>query len=435
MLEFTIDHGYQGAQTGDTGRPSQSYESTTAAFIPATTNLSGLPTEILLSIAEYLPRQEDVASLVYQNRRLHYLFRGILLRRNVEDRGSRAMFWAAERNLTGLAKELLEAGADVEAVIEGISSLYHRRTPLTEACRNGSTEMVELLLDAGANICGASHDPRTFYAVRNALYVAITYRQVEICHVLLFKLSVYEVGQRMSRGGPTPVQLAAQYGLPTVMTHLLQKDAGLGCTSREYWPIPWCTPLQLCLQGDWGNVKGQDDYLQTTMLLLENWDDREPDFVRISYDNRYPGSPHLIRFKDAKYWKGFSDPTLLGRYHSDPRVRVLFSRDEFPFKSRGVGPRPPGYWMTGITEREEERILQSDPAEALFDLGMFKIDRETRKLRLDKPFPPPARPSNIADFRSKKQERHCKCVRVVDMVFAGRNCARYCPGLKDGASR
>jgi hypothetical protein len=450
MLEFTIDRGYDGIRLEDARSVAQSDEGTPYAFIPAVANLGGLPTEIILAIAAYLPHQKDIASLVYQNRRLYHLLRDTLFRRNIETEGSSALLWAAAKNRVDLAKDLLEAGADTRAEIQGC---FTRRTPLNEACRNGNIEMAKLLVDAGADVFGPPDHfwQRQTGRYQKPLFIAMATRQVALCHVLISRLSgekleslAYETAfpwwawfgvprRYCYESGQMLLQLAATYGLPTVVAELFERGAVARSTPGSHWTRPIGSPLQLWLQGDWADPKKQDDYLQTVMLLLERWDGVKPEPVRVS-DERFPTWSDQIRFTDPKGWKGFEDPVLLGRYHKDPRVRVLFSRDEFPFEKRGVGEKPAGYWITGITPNEEARLLESAPAEALFDLGMFKLDRKTRKLRLDRAFPPA--PESTGFSRGWTScGKLCQCISVANLIFTGRNCATDCAGLEHGVSR
>jgi hypothetical protein len=434
MLEFTIDRGYDGAGLESVKSLAQCDETTPPTFVPAVANLGGLPTEIVLAIAASLLQLKDIASLVYQNRRLHYILRGLLLRRNVETERSSALIWAASKNRLALARDLLEAGADTCAVIQGY---FSRRTPLNEACRNGNIEMVELLVDAGADVLGPPHQfwERQTDRYQEPLSIAMATRQLALCHALISRLSAKELNSPVypRERGETPMQLAASYGLPSVVHHLFEKGAVARSTVGTRWIPSVGSPLQLCLQGDWVDPKKQKDYLQTVMLLLERWDG-VPKPVRVSDDARSFRTPDQIRFTNEQSWRGLEDPILFGRYHTDPRVRVLFSRDEFPFERRGVGERPAGYWMTGITHKEEIRIQPSSPARAIFDTGMFEMDRNTRKLKLDRPFPPTSRWTDIFCARSSS-ENLCKCIRVGNLIFTGRNCATDCAGLEHSTSR
>lgn len=117
-----------------------------------------LPDEIILMVAEYLDRQNDVYSLFLTNRHLSCLLTPSLYTfasQDHADKGMNALQWAANKGYISLAKTLLENGFDVNSSFpisrHSPPSLYHF-TPLQHAIRFSSVELVTLILDHGGKI-------------------------------------------------------------------------------------------------------------------------------------------------------------------------------------------------------------------------------------------------------------------------------------------
>ncbi|KAF2661020.1 hypothetical protein K491DRAFT_687813 [Lophiostoma macrostomum CBS 122681] len=409
MPEFYIDRGHtilqttqlQPIETPDTAVPS--------VYTTATPTLSGLPTELLFQISTYLPLP-SVVPLIYQNRRLHYIFRPIALRLNISTRASDALIWAAANNRPTLVSTLIDLGADLNAGYR-----IHARTPLSEACRHGHVGIVRTLSDAGADI-ELSDWTRLHYSGNFcSLDVAITYGQVETALLLMSRLDEQYIGGMTEF--PTHLSLAAQCGMAPVLKMMLEKSAKkdqpwVQRARRAALAMLFKSP-DLFLKIE---VERQNEYLQAVMLLLEYWEDTEPKFHE--HKNR---RGHVLGC-----W-----PTLdvlhLGKYHADPRVRVVCSRTELPFERQGTGPRPGSPWRSGITEREIERLEKSQSGSRIFDLGMFKLDRGTRVMSLEKPFPRSEMVGEFGVFCPSYRKR-CRCVRVKNMAFSDRNCEGACIG-------
>ena len=73
--------------------------------------------------------------------------------------GRTALVHAASTGWAGVARVLLEGGADIEA--RGICGVMYSRTPLGHAAGKGHEGVVELLLDHGANAEAAAEDGLT----------------------------------------------------------------------------------------------------------------------------------------------------------------------------------------------------------------------------------------------------------------------------------
>ncbi|KAK2756744.1 hypothetical protein FQN54_005190 [Arachnomyces sp. PD_36] len=104
--------------------------------------LTTLPDELLLDIAEQLTLEEDINALSTTNRRLHCLLINYLYRFNVRQSESSALVWAARRGVVTTARRSIEQGADVEVKSDGL-------TPLSLAAAAGHDGVVELLIATG----------------------------------------------------------------------------------------------------------------------------------------------------------------------------------------------------------------------------------------------------------------------------------------------
>lgn len=103
-----------------------------------------------------------------------------------------ALHWAAERGDVALAKMLLTAGANVNAVTR-----IGAYTPLHVAAKNGNAAVAALLIEAGA-----------------------------------------DVSARTSTGGTTPLHLAAASGNVAVVTDLIDHDADVNAREAEWGQTP-----------------------------------------------------------------------------------------------------------------------------------------------------------------------------------------------------
>lgn len=126
--------------------------------------------------------------------------------------GTTALHWAAHWNDPGMAKLLLEAGADPKAVNR------FGDTPLSEAAENGGAEVAAALLDAGADARTVStHDGET------VLMTAARGGQLEIVKLLVSRGA--DVNAHESYRGQTALMWAAAERHPEVVKYLLDHGA------------------------------------------------------------------------------------------------------------------------------------------------------------------------------------------------------------------
>lgn len=137
--------------------------------------LLGLANELLICIAEQLEKESDINAFAQANRQLCYLLNPILYRHNIQQSKSSGLFWASRSGKKASIERFLEEGANVDVeklfpkghskkagtlLLEDLDgetvSLenYYKIKPLAFAVHNGHAEVVELLLDNGAD-CNA----------------------------------------------------------------------------------------------------------------------------------------------------------------------------------------------------------------------------------------------------------------------------------------
>tara|TARA_Y100001970_G_scaffold36092_1_gene44617 strand:+ start:359 stop:1027 length:669 start_codon:yes stop_codon:yes gene_type:complete len=136
---------------------------------------------------------------------------------------------AVEQGLVGVVKYLLNLGVDTE--IKYGEVVYDVGTALHYAAYEGHTEIVKLLLDAGAD-----KDVMVFLA-QTPLHWALMEGHTEIVKLLL------DVGARAHGigGYETPLHVAARDGHTEIVKLLL--DAGAD-VDVDVYDDNWCTPLE-----------------------------------------------------------------------------------------------------------------------------------------------------------------------------------------------
>jgi ankyrin repeat protein len=116
--------------------------------------LLSLPNELLENIAESLQFECDINALAKTNRLLYDLLNPYLYRFNVQQKGSSAVPWAAERGRPETLRKLIEAGANLNIRVDD----HALAQPLLTAAMEGHIGVVEVLLDHGI-LPDQIHDP------------------------------------------------------------------------------------------------------------------------------------------------------------------------------------------------------------------------------------------------------------------------------------
>jgi hypothetical protein len=110
-----------------------------------TIGVNVLPNELILEVASYLG-EKDKPTFARTNHRFYSLIMESTLFCNVREKGSSLLGFAVQRNLRGLARRLLERGADVNTKRNWYGGTQERPTPLLTAVDHGYGNLVNLLL-------------------------------------------------------------------------------------------------------------------------------------------------------------------------------------------------------------------------------------------------------------------------------------------------
>ncbi|MEA2196345.1 MAG: hypothetical protein QOJ25_396 [Solirubrobacteraceae bacterium] len=141
---------------------------------------------------------------------------------SADEDGYSALEAACDASTAPIVRSLLDAGADVDAGSAG-------NTPLMRAAAHGSTEIVEMLLAAGADIHAVCDAP----GPDTALASAATFGHIEIVRRLL------QLGALPDGGDPdtTPLMVAAEEGNLELVKLLLDAGADPFVTQEGQTPL------------------------------------------------------------------------------------------------------------------------------------------------------------------------------------------------------
>ncbi|KAK1847346.1 alkyl hydroperoxide reductase thiol specific antioxidant mal allergen [Colletotrichum chrysophilum] len=138
---------------------------------------------------------------------------------------------ALRKDLNKITKQLIEAGADVNALDEnGVQ-------PLHIACDNGNTELIKLLLDKRATTRGPDQDG--WCLLHYASYYDIDADLLE----RLIEVDRNNLNHKESFEGWTPINRAAWFGRQNVVDALLKARVNLGIADKNGW-----TPMMTAIE-------------------------------------------------------------------------------------------------------------------------------------------------------------------------------------------
>ncbi|KAI7969504.1 hypothetical protein EIK77_005134 [Talaromyces pinophilus] len=206
--------------------------------------LLALPNELLLAVARWLDLERDINALARTNRRLYLLLNSHLYRYNVQHSNSSALLWAAEYKQTKTAQKLVWEHACIQ------TRNSHDETPLFIAARNGDEEMIELLLQ-----CGADLESKNNFGITALSYATR--------HGAPVKFLLEKGADPLARDnyGRTPLIYAGCWGTEAAMKFILHHRADIESKDIDGWTA-------LAYAARWGRET-------TVQLLLRHGADPE----------------------------------------------------------------------------------------------------------------------------------------------------------------
>ena len=263
-----------------------------------------LPNEIMLAIVQQLNRQKDRSCLARASLRFYPLIMDYIYRHNVQHGGSDLLIYAAKRNLKGMAQKILHLGGDINVHRENRTNISRKQiTPLTVAAYYGHERMVSILLANGAKLVSDG--------VSIPLLAAIFKRHEEVALILSRELDLDCIP--LGELGRTPLQLACAQKLVNLVRYYLGRTSQKSEHARVQH-LRDCSIALYCVlrldvtKDDLIKRELHEDVYQITQMLLKSGAD--PNF-QIKIRN----SRSII-------------PCNIGSRHPDPRVRILFPKEE-----------------------------------------------------------------------------------------------------------
>lgn len=195
-----------------------------------TMSIIWLPSELLMLIAHQLSSR-DINALLQAHSSLHHAFNDYLYRYNVQYDDSSALFWAARHGSRKTLRRLLDAGANVRWKSDywtrsrpwGRQAPYLREPasdlrehPISHAASSGHVEIVQLLIQEGADI--------NFKDCNGRSPLALAALNGHLALVKMFTSESFNACQlSCNRYGERPITDAASEGHNEIADYLLQE--------------------------------------------------------------------------------------------------------------------------------------------------------------------------------------------------------------------
>lgn len=261
---------------------------------------------------------------------------------------------AAERGNDEIVRILLDAGAAIEAAVDGGTALYI-------AAQQGHTSIVRLLLERGADV-----EPVMKLSNVTALYIASQQGHTSVVNLLLDRGA--QIGF-VDPGGYTPLHVAASFGRQSTVDLLLNRGANIEAKSHNGW-----TPLFNAVLNDHKSVVN---------LLLDKGANREAvnnDGLTALTSAAEKDNKEMIKLlldRDATI--GIQDAILLMRHAKGELAGRIWNVIKWPVTGvtavialAGVGVWIKKYFHKFMQERlsQAERVRQNQEKKNRPDFGI-----------------------------------------------------------------
>jgi hypothetical protein len=258
---------------------------------PFQVGLTALPNELVLEVFRHL-RQKDRSRLARTSHRFYPLIMDSIIRTNIQKRGSNLLCFAAQKNLKGLARRILQRGGNVDTYREADTKGW--ATPLVLAAFHGFGQMIKLLFQFGAS--------QTAEKNYKPLLAALIKRHEHVALRLLRNLDA--TGKLHDRVAGATLQIAAGKKLAQVVQYLFER------TPRSERKVDLDTSLYCILVADACREdickrELHHDVYRIVELLLQHGAD-----------------PDIPLGTSIQKWTSREASTR----HPDPRVRALLSK-------------------------------------------------------------------------------------------------------------
>jgi ankyrin repeat protein len=308
-------------------------------------SLNHLPSEMLLTIVEFLDRERDLNAFARSSRRLYVSLNALLYQRNVRRGKSSALLWAAENGRLSTAQMILDVGGHVHVE----RSSRHHCTALHLACLNGHVTVAALLIKYGALM------EKTTPAGHTSLGLAVRYGHEPVARLLI------ESGANITRtsptrhwggGGKSLLHIASYLGHTSIVELLLENGADIDSRdAQRRTPLYDVAKFTGCRfsSSNWhfGISRGFRQYNYDSAWILIR---RKQDLENISNTARFlfaMGANPLARASDGQ------TPRSIACRYPEPDIRSLLIRGGLTAFRQGELDR-----KLGVDMREKVRLVK-----------------------------------------------------------------------------
>ncbi|KAB8259202.1 ankyrin repeat protein [Aspergillus pseudonomiae] len=324
--------------------------------------LDQLPLELLILTAQSLHNQKDISALVRTNKTLHHALYAFLCRFNVEHHRSSALLWAARNGYTDLVTRMLDAGANISSYESPTEATYDpdnlvdlsEVNPLLAAAQGGHLGTLRAMLSEKRP--GRASSPAQ---LRTVFHWAIRSRTSDLVELMIENNAPLDPAGKHHMA-LSALSVAIDSGNNSIIPRLLELGARSG-----FYESPCPVELAICT-----------DQPQLVELLLKHG--MQP------HDNE--GLGHIIRRNDKALLQLLLDYGLKLKFYFEPLfIAIMEGQYEMVemLIDNGVNPN----LTHSLNTRDEEGY------DEIYNLGPVGFAIHFRhldilKLLLDKDVPP-----------------------------------------------